>query len=83
MRPFWWLQMDVFEDGALKKLTPKQGRLDASREILALRAAKNLGLTAKSISSDPINPVISSFQKLSNGFGKLLQSAHTEAELQR
>lgn len=82
IRPFWWMQMDVFEDGALKKLTAKQGQLQASREILALRAAKNLGLKPKAVASDPISPTIEGLEAVAREFEVLLNSESLEGPLQ-
>lgn len=82
IKPFWWMQMDVFEDGVLKKLTAKQGRLHASREILALRAAKNLGLKPEAVASDPINPTIEGLEAIAREFEALLNSEELEGPLQ-
>ena len=83
IRPFWWMQLDIYQDGALRRLTANQGRLHASREIIALLAAKNLGMTRPTVSSDPINPAVIRLEQLAAEFRQLLDSDINESDLQR
>lgn len=67
-RPFLWRQLDIFGEDALKRLTEIDGQLKASRELIAILGAINLGLTEAQFAEKPYTSVIEIMREIIKGF---------------
>lgn len=81
-KPFEWCQLDIFSIKALQEITSEKGRLNASREVLAILAANNLKMSKNEIGSEPTKSVVEKLKKLSAEYQTLLDQNPDEAALQ-
>ena len=81
--PFLWREIDIWGAESLRKLDMEEAKLRASRELGSVLAGLNLGISKENLSSNPINPVLSSFKSILSEYLTLLDSENLkEPDLQ-
>lgn len=80
--PFLWCQLDIYGDDALENLIATEGKLKAQRELLAIVAGHNMGLSTEQLGSQPSHASSQKLRLYYEEYQRLLAENVDEAPMQ-